>query len=183
LKKQEAGLSKGECEKVVTIIDAVVVVVAASVLAAVSYGAGRPLLSVTTVAAPAVIADLDAQLRALSLWESALIRIGGMTAGARSATEKGRQIVANVKDVVVARDILFHLSQDKAHATALLEAARARNRAAVADMLRRDVPGSSVVVHDIKEEDGLLLSARINNFNYCLSTAGKCSGKPLTFAR
>jgi hypothetical protein len=85
--------------------------------------------------------------------------------------------------VAVARDILIHLSQDRAHANRLLEAIRARNSFAIAEMLKRDVPGSNVVVQNAKEENGVFLTARISNYTYCLSTANQCAGKALTFSR
>jgi hypothetical protein len=133
--------------------------------------------------AAAIARELASQLARLTQWESEMMTGRLMSSALRAVVASGRQKVENVKDVVVARDIFFHLSQDKAHATRLLEAARARNRTAIGEMLRRDVPGSNVVVQDVKEENGIFLNARISNFTYCLSTSGQCSGKQVTFAR
>lgn len=178
-----AHIPKAECEKVVQIVDAVVIVVVASVIAAFTFGAGAPLSSHTSMSAAAIGRELTAQLARLTQWESQMMTARLMESALRAVIASGRQKVENVKDVVVARDIFFHLSQDKAHATRLLEAARARNRTAIGDMLRRDAPGSNVVVQDVKEANGVLLNARINNFIYCLSTSGQCGGKQITFAR
>ena len=148
-----------------------------------SAGAGSASTSATFKSAGPLRAELTSGMSALSQWEVEITNKGKMTPELRAAIAKTRQTVANVMDVVVARDILIHLSQDKAHATRLLDAVRARNSFAIAEMLKRDVPGSTVVVQDVKEENGVFLTARISNFTYCLSTAGQCSGKQLAFWR
>lgn len=161
----------------------IILVVIALIITVVTFGAGGSLPAVTAYTAVTATTRLNSLMASLSQLEAAAIGKGIMGSDISDAIVRVRQIVANVKDAVVARDIFFYLSQDKARATSLLEALRAGKRSAVEDMLKRDVAGSTVTVQDSRIDSRLNITVRINNFTYCLSTASQCSGKQLTFRR
>ena len=178
--KTSGDLTKTECAKALSIIAAVVQVVAACVIAAFTFGAGASLVALAVIAAAAILAE---QTKALDQWEKDLALLGKLTPEIRAAATKLRGTIVAVRDIIDARDIFFHLSQDKKHAAKLLEAVRTRNRAAVEELLRPDAPGRSVVVQEAKEEGGVFLNVRIGNVTHCISSVAQCGGKQATFSK
>ena len=180
-KTRAAAVDKKQCEKVLLITDAIVLVVVAIVVAVVTYGppAGGAL--------PAGVLRLgearkriDEALSDLAEWEADVLKQGRMTPELRAALKRGREISEQVKDVAVARDIFFHIARDRALAAQVLEAARARNRKAVEESLKRVVPGSDIDVEEVREDGELFLRLRTGKLAHCLSTSSKCGDKLIT---
>lgn len=168
-KVPEEHLSKSECDKALSIVEAVVIVVVAIVTAVFTFGVTRE--------------KLNQSLVAIAEWEADIEKQNKMTREIKAAIIKFRELVASAKDLATSRVIFAHISQDRADAAKLLEAARAKNRVAAEEMLKRYVPGSSVIVQEVKEENGFLMSLRVGNFSYCISTTSQCGGKSFTLAR
>lgn len=173
LKKTEVPkehLGKNECTEILSIIDAVVAVVIAIVVAKIAA-----IISATT--------KINYSLNSLAEWETEIKKQNKLTIEIRDAIKKFREITENVKDVVAARDIFLHLSQDRTHADKLLEALRTKNRSAIEEMLKRDVPGSNVEVREVKEDNEFLMNVRVGKLIHCFSTSSECSGKSLTVTK
>lgn len=179
-KVAEDHLEKSECTKVLSIIGTVVIVVTAAVVAAVTFGAGAQIVALKIIEASKKVSD---SLALLARWESEIEKRNKMTPEIRAAIVRFRELTEDFKDVLVARDIFFHISQDRTHAKKLLDAISARNRQAIEEMLKRDVPGSDVVVTDVKEDNGAFVNVRIGNLTHCLSTSAQCSRRLSTTGR
>lgn len=177
MKQMKTAMEKAECTKALSIIAALVIVVVAVVIAVVTFGAGAQMTALSVILATQSIAKALASVDEL---ESALIKQKKLTPELQVHFERFRFLCAQIKDVVIARDVFFHLSQDKAHAAKLLEVVRAKNRAAIEELLNRDTPSRNLIVEDVKDENGIFLSLRIGRVRPCFSSTGRCGGKTLS---
>ena len=180
MKRIRTALAKEQCQKGLSIIDAVVQVVDACVIEAVTFGAGAQLVALSVIAAAQIIGNAIASLHE---WEAEIVRQNKMTPGIQAAIARFRELCAQVIDMAVARDVFFHLSQDKTHATKLLDAVKAKNRAAIEELLRLDSSGRTVSVQDAKEDNGVFLNVRLGGFTHCFSTSAQCGGKQFSFTK
>lgn len=108
---------------------------------------------------------------------------GKITFEIKTAIDKCRALLIEGKDAALARAAFLHISKDQSYREKLLTAIRAKNRAAIEELLKRDIPGVDVVVQDAKEDSGVLLSVRIGTFTHCLSSGSQCTGRSATFAK
>ena len=182
MKKIKAGLKDEQCAKCLSIIDTVVRIVVATIIDLVTLSAGDPrYCCVLTVSA--ATQQLSVPLASVVILEGVLVRDHIMTPDMNAAIARFRELCAQVIDMAVARDVFFHLSQDKTHATKLLDAVKAKNRAAIEELLRLDASGRTVSVQDAKEDNGVFLNVRLGGFTHCFSTSAQCGGKQFSFTK
>jgi hypothetical protein len=175
-KVKEDHFEKTQCTKVLSIIAAVVTVAVAVVIAAVTFGAGSSMVALSITTANSRI---DSALIELAAWVSDIEKSKKMTPEIGAAVARFRQLTDDLKSVIVARDVFFHISQDRTLAKKLLDAVSSTNRSAIEEMLKRKVPGGSVAVKEVKEDNGIFVNVRIGNLTHCLSTSSQCSRRIL----
>lgn len=163
-------LTDAECQKILSIVGAIVAVVVVVVIAIV--------VSVFTFGAGATHSrKIVSAISELTTWAANMERQGKMTPEIAASVEKARKLLENARDATASLDFYVHVAKDKSHASKLLAAVRARNAAAVKEIIRLDIPGSTVDVSEVKDESGISITFRVNTITHCLSTAAGCGGR------
>lgn len=91
--------------------------------------------------------------------------------------------LASKEDAEKAGECLKRIAQDRIKAAKFIEFVRSNSRTELAELLKRESPGSNVDVREVKDTNGLMAIFRIGKLTHCLSTKNQCGGKQYSISK